>query len=227
MAEQRQHALRLHVQGRHGTQERRLLVERLAGVGAEGRGDAEHVVLDERGAGGVPYRVAARLEGGAQAAVGKARGVGLALDERLARELRDRRAVVVGLEEAVVLLARDARERLEPVRVVRRAEGNGPLLHGVRHGVGHVKVERLALLDGRGELLVDVLGQPALHHVFGEDHRAEAFGEICHVVGSLRVAPTARCGTDRRRERPVIKYPREKGTAIGGPVPKENMLKTK
>ncbi len=48
------------------------------------------------------------------AAMGKAdpRSVGLALDELLAGELRDGRAVMAGLEEGVVLFGRDARQFL-------------------------------------------------------------------------------------------------------------------
>ena len=47
-------------------------------------------------AGRIPRRVAARLEGAAQAARREARRVGLALDQFLAGELRDRLAVGVG-----------------------------------------------------------------------------------------------------------------------------------
>ena len=63
LAEQSQHALGLLVDGAHGTQQRGFLVKRLAGVAAERGGDAQHLVLDERVAGGVPCRVAASLEG--------------------------------------------------------------------------------------------------------------------------------------------------------------------
>ena len=85
LAEQRQHAVGLLFDDRHAAQKRRLLVERLARVAAERRGDAQHLVLDERVARGIPRRVAARLERGAQAAVREARGIGLALDELFAR----------------------------------------------------------------------------------------------------------------------------------------------
>ena len=84
-------------------------------------GDAQDIVLDKGGASGIPSGVATGLEGGAQAAVGEAGGIGLALDEVLARKLGNGGAVVVGLQEAVVLLGSNARKRLEPVRVVRRA----------------------------------------------------------------------------------------------------------
>ena len=76
-------------------QQRRLVVERLAGHRDEHRRDAQRVAVgvleDVRRAGDVPAGVAAGLERGPQAAVGEARRVGLALDERLAGELGDRR----------------------------------------------------------------------------------------------------------------------------------------
>ncbi len=100
-----------------------------------------------------------------------------ALDQGFAGKLGNGGAVVVGLEEAVVLLARDARERLEPVGVVGGALGDGPLLHGMGHGVRHVQIKRLTAFDGGGEFFVHVLGEPLLHDVFGENHRAEAFGK--------------------------------------------------
>ena len=170
LAEQIEHAMRLVLDGAHGPQERRLLVKRLAGVGAEGGGDAEHLVLDEGVGGGIPRRVAAGLEGGAQAARGEARRVGLALDELLARERHDGAAVLGGVDEAVVLLGGDAGEGLEPVGIMGRALLDGPLLHGVGDDVGHVDVKRHAFLDGSHELLVGGLGQALLHRVLVEHH---------------------------------------------------------
>ena len=91
--EQLQDPLGLHVQGLHRPQQRRLLVERLAGPAHEGRGNAERravgVFQDVGRAGRVPGRVAAGLERGADAARGEARRVGLALDQLLAGELGD------------------------------------------------------------------------------------------------------------------------------------------
>ena len=138
LAEQRQNALGLTRERGHGAQQRGLLVQGLARVGAESRGDAQDIVLDKGGAGGIPSGVATGLEGGAQAAVGEAGGIGLTLDEVLARKLGNGGAVVVRLEEAVVLLGSDARKRLEPVRVVRSTLGDGPDLHGMGNGVGHI-----------------------------------------------------------------------------------------
>src|SRR4029079_12160561 len=101
----------------HGAQQRDLVVERLAGPRRERGRDAEQrpvrVLEDERGGGRVPCGVAARLEGGADAA-GRERGrVRLALDELLARELGDRVAVARRVVERVVLLGRQAGQRLE------------------------------------------------------------------------------------------------------------------
>ena len=63
-AEELQHADSLLVQRLHGAQQRRLCIQRLAAIGAEGRGNAQHTILDKRIAGGVPGGIAARLEGG-------------------------------------------------------------------------------------------------------------------------------------------------------------------
>ena len=181
LPEEREHLARLLRDGLHRAQQRRLLVERLAGVAAERRGDAQHLVLDERVARRVPCRVAARLERRAHAAAGEARGIGLALDERLARERHDGAAVLLRVQERVVLLGRDARERLEPVRVVRCPVGDRPFLHGMGHDVRHVRVERFALLDRLREGLVGLRWQQLLHRMVVEDERSVFLSDSSHV----------------------------------------------
>ena len=72
----------------HRAQQRRLLVERLAGPaderGRDDQRDAPPLIEQPRRAGRIPRRVAARFEGGAHAARREARRVGLALDQFLA-----------------------------------------------------------------------------------------------------------------------------------------------
>ena len=150
VAEQLQNPLGLRVQGLHRSQQRRLLVQRLAGPRDERRRDAERravgVFQDVGRAGDVPGRVAAGLEGGADAARGEARGVGLALDQFLAGELGDGVAVAVGGEEAVVLLGGQAGQRIEDVGVVGGPLLDRPVLHGQGHGVGDGRIELFAVL---------------------------------------------------------------------------------
>ena len=93
-------------------------------------------------------------------------------------EAHERAAVADRVEEAVVLFARHARERLEPMRVVRGAVLDGPFLHGMRHDVGHFDVERLSPLDGAHERLVRDGRQPFCHHVFVEHQRSVDIGHV-------------------------------------------------
>ena len=111
------------------------------------------------GRGRVPGGVAARLERRADAAGRERGGVRLALDQLLAGELGDRGAVAGGRVEGVVLLGRRAGQRLEPVRVVRRALLHRPVLHRLGDRVGERGVERLAAGERALQRLVDVLGQ--------------------------------------------------------------------
>ena len=46
-----------------------------------------------------------------------------------------------------MLFSRDARQRLKPVRVVRRAVLDGPFLDGLGDGVGGRNVQRFAMRD--------------------------------------------------------------------------------
>ena len=166
--EQLQDPLGVDVQRLLGAQERRLLVEGVTGPGHEDGRDAQRVPVgvleDVGGAGDVPAGVAPGLERLSEATVGEARRIRLTLHQGLAGELRDGGAVRVGLEEAVVLLGRQAGERVEDVGVVGGALLDGPVLHGRRNDVGDGGVERFGVVEGVQERLVDRLRQSRLHH---------------------------------------------------------------
>ncbi len=68
-----------------------------------------------------------------------------------------------------MLLGRQAGHRLEPVREVGGPVLHGPLAHRGGDDVGDRRVERRALLDRIPQGLVDVLRQPRLHDLVGED----------------------------------------------------------
>ena len=141
VAEQLEDAHGLGRQGFHRPEQRRLLVEGLAGPrdedGRDDEGRAVRGLADVGRAGRVPARVPAGLERGADAAGRERAGVRLALDQFLAAELGDRLARPGRLQEAVVLLGRRPGQRLEDVRVVGRAALDRPVLHGAGDGLGH------------------------------------------------------------------------------------------
>ena len=185
----------------HRAQQRDLGVERLTRPGGERGRDAEQgpvrVLEDEGGAGRVPGGVAAGLEGRAQAAGREGGGVRLALDQLLAGEAGQHLAVARWLEERVVLLRGRAGQRLEHVGVVGGAVLQRPVLHRLGDGVGQARVERLAVLEGRPQLLEGVAGQPFALHLDGEDVGAEGFvlgkGQVDGAEG-LPVGAPLRCG---------------------------------
>ena len=184
VAEQAQDAQRLAVERLHRAQKRRLLVEGVAGVGAKRRRNAQRRALDERVARGIPRGVAAGLEGGAQTARGKRRCVRLAFHQLLARELHDHAAVGGRRDEAVMLLGRDSRERLEPMRVVGRPARDRPVLHGGGHRVRHAQIETGPLVDGLPQRPVDFRGKRRLHGTVVE-HQASEFLWNVHVGTSF------------------------------------------
>ncbi len=202
VAEQAQGLQRGVAQRVHRAQQRDLVVQRLARPRHERRRDAQErpvrVRHDERRRGGVPCGVAAGLERDAQAAGGEGRRVGLALDQLLAGEVGDRRAVSHGLEEAVVLLGREVRQRLEPVRVVGGALRHRPLAHRLGDGVGEGGVKRAAAAQGRLQGLERALGQTLALNCDGEDVVAEVRrsgnGEVRRAEGVAVGAPL--CGVD-------------------------------
>ena len=180
LAKEPEHPARLTADGVHRAQQRRLLVENLAGVGAKRRGDAQRVILNERIAGRVPRGVAARLERGPQSAGGEGRCVRLALDELFAGKLHDDRAIGTGRDKGVVFFGGDAGHRLEPVGVVRCALFNGPILHRIGDDPGDLRIQRGALADRLLERPVYILGHPFLHHHFIEYHASKKFWNARH-----------------------------------------------
>ena len=148
IAKQPQDAQRLLVERLHGAQQRGLFVQRLAAIGAKCRGDAQRAFLDEGVAGGVPGGVAAGFKGSAQAAGGERAGVRLAAHQFLAAKLQKNLAILERCDKRVVLLGGHARHGLEPVRIVRRAHFQCPVLHGVGHHASHRRVQGTSLLNG-------------------------------------------------------------------------------
>ena len=191
-SEQLQDAHRLLGERFHRAEQRRLLVERFSGPADErGRDDQRDRAAgfqEPRRAGRIPRRIAARLEGGAHAAGREARGVGLALHELLAGELGDRLAVGGRDEKRIVLLGGDAGQRLEPVRVVRRAVLHRPVLQRGGHRVGHGRIEGFALRDGAAQRVIGGLRQALLlfrvvEHQAAEHVSAARLGRLfsfCH-----------------------------------------------
>ena len=189
VAEPAQDPQGLGAEGLLRAQERDLVVERLAGVRHEGgrdrHRDAVGLDLEEDRAGDVPGGVAARLEGGPDAARREGAGVRLALEQVLAGELGDRPAVAGRVQERVVLLGGRAGHRHEPVGVVGGAVRHRPLLHAVGDRVHDGRVERLVAVDRPAQLLEDRLGQELALGVLVEDVLAVDLlaGELEVVLG--------------------------------------------
>ena len=158
-------------------QQRRHFVERFAVVANEDRRNAEVLhatgLTDEHGRRRIPRGVAAGFPRGAQATRREARGVGLGLNELLARERLDGKLVLVEAQEGVMLFGGEAGLRLEPVREVRDATRHRPFLDDLRNDGRDLGIELFAEADGRRELLVDVLGQLGAHLAQPEGVHAE------------------------------------------------------
>ena len=176
-AEQLQDAQGLRRQRFHRTEQRRLLVERFTGPADErGRNDQRRAGVihqQPRRAGRVPCGVAARFERAAHAAGREGRRVGLALNQFLAGELGDRAAFGRGREKRVVLLGGDAGQRLEPVRVVRGAMFDRPVLDGRGDGVRDRGIELVTVRDGATQGLISGLRKTGPLHLVVEHEAPE------------------------------------------------------
>ena len=179
VAEQPQDAQSLLGQRVHGAQKRRFGIQRLAGIGAEGGGDIEGIALDERIGRRVPRGIAPRLKGSAQTAGREGGGIRFALDELLSGKLHDHLIALERRDKCVMLLGCDACQRLEPVRIVRGALFDRPILHGIGDRVRDGCVDGFAGGDGAGQGLIDFLWQAASHCLVVEHH---ASVQLVHVI---------------------------------------------
>ena len=170
-----------------GTEERSDFVERFAVVANEDRRDAHRLggrdFHNEERRSRIPRGVATRFPGGAQAAGGERRCIGLRLDQLFGAERLDRELVLVEREKGVVLLGGQSSLRLEPVAEMRDAARDGPLLHDLRNDRCDVLVEFAAELDGFNEARVDVLRQLVAHLARAEGVDAEVCGGRRAVFG--------------------------------------------
>ena len=185
VAEQVDHAQGLTVERLRAAQQRRLFIERLAAVGAERRRDAQDVIFYKGIGRRIPRGIAARLKRCAQAAGREAGSIRLAADKLLAGKLHDHLTAAAGRDEAVVLLGGDTGHRLEPVREVRRALLDRPVLHGIGHDARCVVIETFALFHRRLHLPVGLLRQPLAHDCVVKYHRAKNVRDLIHFPGPL------------------------------------------
>ena len=166
--------------GLQTAEQRSLLVQGLAGIAAEGRGNAEGgtvaVTLDKGGASGVPGRIATGLESGTESAAGETGSVRFAHNQVLAAKGHNGLAVFK-FQEGIVLFGGGTRQGLEPVGKVGSATIQSPLLHGVSHFACNACVQGNALVDGGQQLFAALLGEVVAHGL-GVEH---VLTEIIHV----------------------------------------------
>ena len=209
IAKQVDHTQRLTVERLRAAQQRRLFIERLTAVGAERRRDAQDVIFYKGIGRRVPRGIAARFKRRAQAAGREAGSIRLAADKLLAGKLHDHLTSAAGRDEAVVLLGGDAGHRLEPVREVRRALLDRPVLHGIGHDARGVVIETLALFHRRLHLPVGLLRQPLAHDCIVEYHRAKNVRDLIHFPGSPFYVSKSVSTTKKRHWCPeIIRSPR-------------------
>ena len=183
VAEQPYQPQRLSVNGFHGTQKRRLLIQRLAGVGTEGRRNAQHgaavILADKRGRGAVPGRIAPGLKGGPQSSGGKRRGIGFSFDQFFSGKAHQNLAAGKGRrDKRIMLLRRHSRQRLKPVRIVSGPFLDRPFLHFMRNHIRCGQIKVTALTDDGFQFRVNFFRQSFLHDGIIEHILAE---NLCNI----------------------------------------------
>ena len=172
-----------------GTQQRSLVVQGLACVGNKYGGNTQCVIDDKHGARRVPCRIAAGLEGIADAAIGEARSVGFLLYQQLAREVFKHATFAIALHEGIVFLGCALGQRLEPMGIMGHTHFKCPFLHAGSHSIGYRTVQTGTVIHHVNHLFVDVLRQVLIHflaveNVFAKELRRAFLGHF-HFYGTF------------------------------------------
>ena len=185
VAEESENTKSLLVESLHGTEQRRFLVECLAAVRAERRGNAEGLVFYKCVGSGIPRGVAAGFKGCSESARREGRCVRLAFYQFLARELHDNASVGCGGYEAVMLLGGNAGQGLEPVGEMGRAMLNGPVFHSGGNCVGDVIIQACSFVNSLLERLVNIGGKHCFHHSVVKNETSEIIRYCAHKLALL------------------------------------------
>ena len=109
----------------------------------------------------------------------EAGGIRFSLDQFLTGKLHEYPAVGGRGNKAVVLFGGNACKGLEPVGKMGGPVFNGPILHGCRYGVGHLRVQVGTLIDGLFQRGVNICRQGGFHHSVVKGHTAEI---VCYGI---------------------------------------------
>ena len=154
-------------------EQRRFLVERRPGIGKKAGGNDQSRTVgpfhDEGGRRRIPCRIAARFKGGANAAAGKARGVGFAFDQLFAGKLLNGCAPPGRHNERIVFFRRTAGHREEQMGEVGRPLFQRPVLHRRGDDIGDGGINARPGIQGLAKRGKFRLGQAQLHHLLGKN----------------------------------------------------------
>ena len=165
-----------HIHGMQSTQQRSLVVERLTCVGDEHSGDTKCVINNEDGAGRIPSRITTGFESATNTSTGETGGIGLLLNEQLARELLDHTSLTIMFDKRIMLLGCTFGQWLEPMRIVRHSVFGSPLLHTFCHGISHVTLQACPVVHHVNHLCINVLRKIRVHLFAVENLLAKILG---------------------------------------------------
>ena len=148
----------------HGPEKGRLLVQSMSAVRAERRRNAEGLSFDKSIGSRIPCSVASGLKGCTQAAGWEGGGIRLALDQLFARKFHDHASVRGRSDKTVMLFRSDTGQRLEPVSKMCRAFSDRPVLHRLRHSIGHTDVQFRSLIDRMTKRRIYICRKGCSHH---------------------------------------------------------------
>ena len=135
------------------SQQRSLIVERLASVSNKDCWNTKGIVYDERWRRNVPCRISSCLKRVANATVREARCIWLLLHKQLACKLFNHTAFAIMLDKRVMLFGCAISQRMKPVCVMLGAIIQRPLFHTGSHAVSNFSAKGLLIVNRLGQCL--------------------------------------------------------------------------
>ena len=162
----------------HGTEQRGLFIQHLAGIGTKRRWYVESTVFYKSIRSWIPRGIAPGFKGCPQAAGGKRRSVRLTLDKLLSGKLHQRFSVPAGSDKGVMFFRSNAGHWLEPVGIMGRPFFNGPVLHNSSHNLGDIGFQAQSFIHGLFQRLINMFRQPFAHNRVVKDLGTEILNDI-------------------------------------------------
>ena len=131
-------------------------------------------------------------------AVRERRSIRFTLYKFLSTECHDYSAVILWIDEAVVLFCCNSCKWLEPMCEVCCTILNCPFLHCVSNNIGDIKLQWFTVIQSLLKSFECFLWKTIFHCLLVENHASEKFWYICHFITPIKIKRRHEMRSDKK-----------------------------